>query len=69
MQVKEQQLERHMKQWIGFKLGKEALYYHLAYLTYMQSLSGEIPSWIKRKLESRFPGGISITSAMQMTPS
>ena len=29
----------------------------------------EMPDWIKHKLESRFPGEISITSDMQMTPS
>ena len=39
MQVKKQQLELDMEQQIGSKLGKEyvkAVYYHLAYLTYMQ---------------------------------
>ena len=38
MQVKKQQLEQDMKQQTGSKLGKEyvkAVYYHLAYLTYM----------------------------------
>ena len=35
----------------------------------MQSISGEILSWMKHKLEPRFPGEISITSAMQMTES
>ena len=69
MHVKKQQLEPDKAQWIGFKLGKEALYCHFAYLTYMQSISGEIPSWMKHKLEPRFPGEISITSAMQMTES
>ena len=34
----------------------------------MQSISCEIPCWIKHKLESRLPGEISITSEMQMTP-
>ena len=62
MHVKKQQLEPDKAQWIGFKLGKEALYCHFAYLTYMQSISGEIPSWMKHKLEPRFPGEISITS-------
>ena len=60
---------RTKEQWIGFKLGKEALYCHFAYLTYMQSISDEIPSWMKHNLEPRFPGEISITSAMQMTES
>ena len=33
-----------------------------AYLTYMQSTSCKMPGWMKHKLESRLPGGISITS-------
>ena len=40
MWVKKQQLELDMEQQIGSKLGKEyikAIYYHPAYLTYMQS--------------------------------
>ena len=39
------------------KLGKEyikAVYYHPAYLTYMQITSCEMPGWMKHKLESRF---------------
>ena len=55
----------------GSKSGKEyikAVYCHLAYLTYMQSISCEMPGWMKNKLESRLPGEISITSDMQMTP-
>ena len=42
MQVKKQQLEPAMEQWTGSKLGKEyvkAVYYHPAYLTYMQITS------------------------------
>ena len=42
IQVKKQQLEPDMKQWIGSKLGKEyvkAIYRHPPYLTYMQSTS------------------------------
>jgi len=39
-----------------------------AYLTYRQSTSYEMPGWMKHKLKSRFPGEISITSDMQMTP-
>ena len=38
MKVKKQQLEPDMEQWTGSKLGKEyvkAVYFHLAYLTYM----------------------------------
>ena len=71
MQVKKQQLEPDMEQWPGSKLGKEyvkAVYCHPAYLTSMQSISCEIPGWMKHKLESRLPGEISITSDMHMTP-
>ena len=60
-----------MEQRTGSKLGKEyikAVYCHLAYLTYMQSTSCEIPDWIKHKLKSRLPGEISITSDVQMIP-
>ena len=52
----------------GSKLGKEyvkAVYYHTAYLIYMQSTLCEMLGWIK--LESRFSGEISTTSDMQMT--
>ena len=68
---KKQQLEPDMEKWTGSKLGKEyvkAVHCHSAYLTYMQSTSCEIPGWMKHKLKSRFPGEISITSDMQMTP-
>ena len=68
MQVKK--LESDMEQWTGSKLGKEyikAVYCHPAYLTDMQSTSCEMPVWMKPKLESRFPGEISINSDMQMT--
>ena len=71
MQTKKEELETDMGQWTGSKLGKEyikAVYCHLAYLTYMQSTSCKMPGWMKQKLESRFPGEISITSDMQMTP-
>ena len=54
-----------------FLIGKEvrqAVYCHPAYLTCMQSTSGEMLGWRKHKLESRLPGEISITSDMQMTP-
>ena len=72
MQVKKQQLEPDMEQKTGSKLGKQyvkAIYCHPSYLTYMQSTSCKIPSWMKHKLESRLLGEISITSATQMTPS
>ena len=70
MLVKKQQLEQDMEQQTGSKLGKEyvkAVYCYSAYITYMQSTSYEMPSWMKHKLESRSPGEISITSDMQMT--
>ena len=50
-----------------FQIGK-GVYCHPAYLTYMQSTSCEMLDWMKRKLESRLLGEISITSDMQMTP-
>ena len=71
MQVKKQQLELDMEKWTVSRLGKEyvkAVYYHHSYLTYMQSISCEMPGWMKHKLEFRLPGEISITSDMQMTP-
>ena len=71
MQVQKQHLELDMEQQTGSKLGREyvkAVCRHPAYLTYMPSMSCEMPGWMKRKLESRFPGEISITSDMQMTP-
>ena len=71
MQVKKQHLERDMEQQTGSKWGREyvkAVYYHPAYLTYLQSTSFEILGWMKHKLESRLPGEISITPDMQMTP-
>ena len=72
MQVKKQQFEQDVEQQTGSKLGKDcvkAVYYHPAYLTYMQSTSWETLGWRKHKLVSRFPGEISIiTSHMQRTP-
>ena len=68
MQVKKQQLELDMEQHTGSKLGKEyvkAVYCHLAYLTYIQSTSCEMLSWMKHKLESKLPGELSITSDIQ----
>ena len=59
-----------------FKIGKgvltlyiKAVYCHPAYLTYMQSTSCKILSWMNNKLESRLPGEISVTSDTQMTSS
>ena len=71
MQNKKQQLEPDMEKWTGSKLVKEyvkAIYCHPAYLTYMQSISCEMPVWMKHKLDSRLPGKIPTTSEMQMTP-
>ena len=59
------------KQWIGSRLGKEyikAVYCHPAYLTYMQSISCKMLSWMTHKLESILPREISVTSDMQMIP-
>ena len=71
-QIGKQQLELDMEQQTGSKLGKEyikAVYCHPAYLTYMQNTSCEMLGWMKHKLESRWPGEISITLDMQMTQS
>ena len=71
MQDKKQQLEFDMEQQTVLKSGKEyvkAVYYHPAYLTYMQSTSCEMLGWMNHKLESRLPGEISTTSDMQVTP-
>ena len=68
---KKQQLELHMEQQTGSKLGKEsmeAVYCSLAYLTYTQNTSHKMPGWMTHKLESRLSGEISTTSDMQMTP-
>ena len=69
MQVRKQQLELNMEQQTGSKLGKEyvkAVYYHPAYLTYMQSTSCKMMGWMKHKLESKLLGEISITLDIQM---
>ena len=71
MQVKKQQLELDMEQQTGSKSEKEdvrTVYCHPDYLIYMQSISCEMPGWMKHKLESRLQGEISITSGMPMTP-
>ena len=71
MQVKKQKLELDMEQQTVSKLGKEyvkTVYSHPAYLTYMQSTSGEMLGWMKHKLELRLSGEISIISDMLMTP-
>ena len=66
--VKKQQLEPYMEQRTGSKLGKEyikAVYCHPAYLTYMQSTSCKMLTWMNHKLESRLLAEIT-TSDMQM---
>ena len=71
MQVKKQQQEMDMEQQTGARLGKKyvkAVYCHPAYLTYMQSTSWGMPTWMRHKLESKLSGKIPITSDMQMTP-
>ena len=57
----EAKLEPDMEQWTGSELGKEyvkAVYYHPAYLTYMQSTSCKMLDWMKHKLVSRLLGKI-----------
>ena len=54
MQIKKQQLELDMEQQTGSKQEKEhvkAVYCHPDYLTYMQSISHEMPGWMKHKPE------------------
>ena len=70
MQVKKQQLELDMEQQTGSKLGKEyvkVVYKHPVYLTSMQSISWEMPGWMKHKLESILPEELLIILDMQMT--
>ena len=55
-----------MEQQTVSKSGKE--YIKAVYLTYMWSTSHEMLGWMKHKLESRWPGEISITSDTQMIP-
>ena len=71
MQARKQQLELFMEHQTGSKSGKEyvkAVYFHPAYLAYMQSTSQDMLGWIKHKLESRLLGVISITLSVKMTP-
>ena len=71
MQVKKQQFELDREQQTGSKSGKEylnAVYFHPAYLTYVQCTSCEMPGWMKHKVKSRLLGEIPITSGTQMTP-
>ena len=70
MQINKQQLKLYLEQEAGSKLGKEyviAVYCVLAYLTYMQNISCEMPGCMKHELESRLLAEISITSDLQIT--
>ena len=54
MQVRKQQLDLDMEEQTGSKYEKEyvnAVYWHPAYLTSMQSTSWEMLDWKKHKLE------------------
>ena len=71
MQVKKypKSLGSYMEQWTGSKLGKgyeKTVHCHPVHLIYMQNTSGEMPDWLKPKLESRLQGEMSITSDMQI---
>ena len=71
IQVKKKELELDMEQQTSSKLGKEYVkdvYFHPAYLTFMQSTSCKMLGWMKHKLESRLPGEISIFSDIEMIP-
>ena len=71
MWVKRQLLELNMEQQTASKSGKEyvkAVYCHSAYLTYMESTSWDMLDRMNHKLESRLPGEISRSLAMQMIP-
>ena len=64
-------LELDMEQQTGYKSGKEyvkAVYCQPAYFSDMQNTSFKMLGWMRHKLESRWPGEISITSDMQMAP-
>ena len=64
MQVKKQQLESDTEQQIGSKLGKEyvkAVYYHLAYLTYMQRCTLPICQNTRNTKLDEAQAGIKIT--------
>ena len=59
------------EQWIGTILGNEyvkAVYFHPAYLTFMQSTLCEMPGWMNHKLESRLLQQISVSSVAHSCP-
>ena len=45
----------------------KVVYCHPVYFTYMQSMSCEMPGWMKHKLESRLLEEISIIPDLQIT--
>ena len=54
-----------MEQQTSSKLGKKydkAVYFHLVYLTDMQSTLSKMPGWMNHKLDSSLPGEMSTTS-------
>ena len=72
MQVKKQQLELDMEQWTGSKLGKEEVHQDCILSPFLFNLYAE---YIKQnagldesQLESRLPGQMLATSAMQRIP-
>ena len=68
MQDKKQQLETDMKRRTGSKSRKEyvkAVYFHPAYLIYMQIISRKMLGCMNHKLESRLLGEITTTSDLQ----
>ena len=71
MQVKKQQWTRH-ETMDSFQIGKGVhqgcIFSPCLFNLYEEYIMWCTPSLIKHKLESRFPGKISITSDMQMTP-
>ena len=56
--------------WFKIEKGvwQDCILLYLAYLSSIQSTSGEIPAWINQKLESRSVGEISTVSDIQMIP-
>ena len=69
--VGQEAIEPNMEKLTGFKLGKEykkSIYCHPSYLTYMQSTSCAMPSWLNYNLESKLLGEILTTSNMQKIP-
>ena len=71
MQIKKQQLELDMEQLTGSKSGKQyvkAAYCHPTYLTYMQSISCEMPGGMNHNLDCDCWEKYLTTSDMQIMP-